>query len=116
MVKHGNRVILDDEGSFIQNKRTGECMDVRIEGETFVFDVQFENGEQGKITLDSGAGVHIWPKGKLKDVPIMPKRKGLSICTANGSEIQNHGRKLIKFRGNDFSKAAAERRVFARRA
>ncbi len=59
MVKHGNRVILDDEGSFVQNKHTGECMEVRIEDDTFVFDVQCENGEQGKITLDPGAGVHV---------------------------------------------------------
>ncbi len=86
MVKHGSRVILDDEGSFIQNKITGECMEVRIEEEAFAFDVQFENGEQGKIALDSGAGVHVWPKGKLKDVPLMPKKQGLRMCAAKGSE------------------------------
>ena len=62
MVKHGNRVILDDEGSFIQNKITGECREVRIEDETFVFDVQFENGEQGKIMLDSGPGCTFGPR------------------------------------------------------
>ncbi len=52
MVKSGNQVILDDEGSFIMNKTTGECMEVLIKDETFVFEVQFENGEKGTITLD----------------------------------------------------------------
>ena len=37
MVKSNNRVILDEDGSYIQNKKTGECMEVRIEEETFVF-------------------------------------------------------------------------------
>ena len=32
------------------------------------------------------------------------------------SEIRNHGRKVIKFRGNDFRKEAAQHRVFTRRA
>ena len=116
MVRKGNRVVLDEDGSYIQNKNTGECMEVKIKDETFVFEVQFENGEQGVITLDSGAGVHVWPKDKLKGVPTMPKSPGLRMCAANGSEIKNHGRKLIKFRGNDFSKSLAEQRVFTRQA
>ena len=58
-----------------------------------MFDVQFENGEQGTITLDSGAGVYVWPKDKLRDVPTMPKKQGLRMCAANGSEIKNHGSK-----------------------
>ena len=41
------------------NKDTGECMEVKMKEETFVIDVQFENGEQGTITLDSGASVHV---------------------------------------------------------
>jgi hypothetical protein len=116
MVKNGNRVVLDQAGSYIMNKATGECMEVKVKDETFVFDVQFESGEQGTITLDSGAGVHVWPKNKLKDAPTLPKKEGLKMCAANGSEIQNHGRKVIKFRGNDFSKALAEKQGFPRQA
>ena len=52
----------------------------------------------------------------MKEVPTMPKKPGLRMCAANGTEIQNHGRKLIKFRGNDFSRAAAEHQVFTRQA
>jgi hypothetical protein len=34
-----------------------------------------------------------------KGVPMMPKQKGLKMLAANGTEIENLGRKLIKFRG-----------------
>ena len=60
--------------------------------------------------------MHVWPKNKLKEVPIRPKKPGLQMCAASGSEIRNYGRKLIKFRGNDFSEEAAKHRVFTRRA
>ncbi len=116
MVRNGNRLVLDEAGSYIMNKTTGECMEVKVKDETFVFDVQFESGEQGTITLDSGEGVHVWPKDKLKEAPTLPKKEGLRMCAANGSEIKNHGRKLIKFRGNDFSRAIAESQGFPRQA
>ena len=45
MVKSGNRVVLDQDGSFIENKSTGERMEVRVKDETFVFDVELTNGE-----------------------------------------------------------------------
>ncbi len=56
MVKNGNRVILDHEGSFIMKKATGERAELMIKDEAFAFDVQRENGEQGTITLDPGRG------------------------------------------------------------
>ena len=72
MVKSGNQVVLDQDGSFIENKSTGERMEVRVKDETFVFDVERTNGESEVITLDSGAGVHVWPRGRCEDVPMMP--------------------------------------------
>ncbi len=60
--------------------------------------------------------MHVWPKDQLKNVPILPKKPGLRMCAANGSEIRNHGRKVIKFRWNDFRKEAAKHRVFTRPA
>ena len=56
--------------------------------------------------------MHVWPKDMQKEIPNMPKKQGLRMCAANGSEIVNHGRKLVKFRGNDFSRAVAENLVF----
>ena len=60
-------------------------MKIREEKGTYVFDVMYTeaNGE-GVVTLDSGAGVNVWPKEKLKDVKMMPKGKGLKMITANG--------------------------------
>jgi hypothetical protein len=100
----GNRVVLDledKEGSYIENKTSGERMAVNVDkNETFVFKVQFEEtGSEGTITLDSGAGVNVWPKNTLREVPMKPKAKGLKMVAANGSEITNYGQKLIKFRG-----------------
>ena len=100
MVKSGNRVVLDQDGSFIENKSTGERMEVSVKDETFVFDVELTNGESELITLDSGAGVHVWPRGRCEDVPMMPKKEGLRMCAANGTPIPNLGRKLKKFRGD----------------
>jgi hypothetical protein len=97
----GNRVLLSPEpgGSYIENIKSGERMELRVEKGTFVFDVEFSEGEDGTITLDSGAGVNVWPKNKLKNVPMMPKKNGLTMKAANGTEIANYGRKIIKFRG-----------------
>jgi hypothetical protein len=104
VVRAGNRVVMDEEGSYIENKQTGERMEVRVESDTFVFDVEFQNGEQGTITLDSGAGCNVWPHGKLREVPMRPKNPALRMTAANGTEIQNCGRKLIQFRGVDVSR------------
>ena len=101
MVRSKNRVVLDEDGSYIQNKLTGECMEVKIQDETFVFDVEFDNGESGTITLDSGAGVNVWPEDKLRGIPTKPKKTNLKMSAANGTEIQNYGQKVIKFCGID---------------
>ena len=62
MVRSGNRVVLDQDGLFIDNNSTGERMQVRVKDETFVFDVEFTNGDSEVIPLDSGAGVRVWPR------------------------------------------------------
>ena len=86
--------------SFIMSLDTGECMKVRKEKGTYVFDVQYaDNEEAGTVTLDSGAGVNVWPKDLLPNVQMMPKKKGLRMVAANRSEIKNYGQKVIKFRG-----------------
>ena len=100
VVKAKNRIVLDEEGSYVENKVSGERMKVRLERDTFVFDVHYDNGEKGVITLDAGAGASVWPEKERQDVPMLPKREGLRMCAANGSEIKNFGRKLIKFRGD----------------
>ena len=99
MVRAGNRIIFDDEGSYGESKSTGERMRVDVKDGTFVFNVTFENGEEGTITLDSGAGVNVWPKHIEVPGKNLPKKQGLRMCAANGTEISNLGRRVIAFAG-----------------
>ena len=80
-----------------------------------VFDVVFEDtGESGQVTLDSGAGVSVWPKDKLKTVKMLPAQKGLRMVAANGTEIRNEGQKIIKFRGVQMTREANDESAFGR--
>ena len=74
-------------------------MAVRIDNDTFVLDIEVENSKSGIITLDSGAGCNVWPKGKLTKTP----KPGLKILAATGTETQNIGQKVIKFTGVESS-------------
>ncbi len=113
-VRKNNRVALDTEGSFFMNKKTESYMELKIHDETFVLEVQDDRTEQGTITLDSGAGVNLWPKEQTTEIPMLLKKLGLRVCAANGAEIANHCRKIGEFRGTDFSRARVERSVFSR--
>ena len=99
MVRAGNRIVFDDEGSYVESKSTGERMRVDVKDETFVFNVTFENGEEGTITLDSGAGVNVWPKHIKVPGKNLPKKQGLRTGAATETEISNMGREVIAFAG-----------------
>ena len=102
VAKAGNIIVMhpDEDKCFIQNIGTGERMQLREKRGAYVFDVVFEDTkEKGEVTLDSGAGVSVWPKGKMKEVKLLPKQKGLRMKAANGTEIVNEGQKVIRFRG-----------------
>ena len=87
MVMAGNRVVLDSDDSYIENRKTGERMKLKVKDGTYVFGVQYKDG------------VNVWPQGRREDIPMMPKRSGSRMCAANGTEIQNLGRKIVQFRG-----------------
>ena len=110
VVGAGNRIVMgpDDEGSFIENMKTGERMKLRIERGTYVFDVKYTGGTEGTITLDSGAGVNVLPEGMLPEVPMRAPEPGLRMIAANGTEIPNVGCKVVEFSGQE--------PVFSRRA
>ena len=99
MVMAGNRVVLDSDDSYIENRKTGERMKLKVKDGTYVFDAQYKDGEVDEFTSDSGAGVNVWPQGRPHDIPMMPKRSGIRMCAASGTEIQNLGRKIVQFRG-----------------
>ena len=101
VVGAGNRISMgpNPNENFIENASTGEKIQLRVEGGTYVFDVEFEDGELGTITLDSGAGVNVWPSGLQAQVPMQPKDPRLRMTAANGSSIENLGTKVIHFKG-----------------
>jgi len=97
----GNRIILDPEPgkSFIENISTGERMGLKVVKGTYVFEVKYsDDGEIGNITLDSGAGVSVWPRKMKQKLATLPKKPGLNMVAANGTKIENFGQKMIKFK------------------
>jgi hypothetical protein len=101
--KAGNRVLLDlsEPGkSYVENIITGERMMLKEDKGTFVFEVKyFDDGQTGHITLDSGAGVSVWPKKLKGNLTTLPAQKGLKMVAANGTVIENFGQKIITFKG-----------------
>ena len=100
MTQNGNRVVFDEERSFIQNKRTGQEMDLISEKGVYKLDVVFMNGEKaerGKIVIDSGAADNVMPAHGLPEVPMQEKEKGVNFSSANGKAMANHGRKEVEF-------------------
>ena len=96
----GNRIIMDSEGSYVENKKTSERMQLRSKKGVFVFDVKYQNGDTGEITLDSGAGVSVWPKGHKRElIRVGPKKEGLKLVAANGTAIENIGQTKLIFQG-----------------
>ena len=77
------------EDNYIENVATGERIELRIERGTYVFDVEFDDGERGTIVLDSVAGVSVWPKDLRQEVLMLPRDPGLRMTAAN-NERQHH--------------------------
>ena len=102
VVASGNRIVLDPrpEESFVENVRTGERMRLREQKGVYVFDVRYHDGEEGTITLDSGAGVSVWPKDMADyAAEMLPKKPNLKMVAANGTPIENYGRAKVVLRG-----------------
>ena len=79
VVEAGNRISMGpNPGDNIEDGNTGERIGLRVERRTYVFDVEYRGGEQGTITLDSGAGVNVFPEELQKAVPMQPRDPRLS--------------------------------------
>ena len=97
----GNRIVLDPDPSKcrIENVQTGERISLRKSRGTYVFDVELSHdGSYCEITLDSGAGVSVWPQSNRKGLDMQPKMKGLQMVAANGTPIQYAGQAVVKFK------------------
>jgi hypothetical protein len=99
VVEKGNRIVLDAKGSYIEHAASGERMQLYVKKGVYVFDVTYEDGEQGTITLDSGAGVNVWPKDLKPNIKTEAKKEGLNMFAANGTRIEHVGTKNVRFKG-----------------
>ena len=101
VAKAGNRVVLEEDGGYIENIKTKERMKVKVEKNTYVFDIQVEDGEKITVTLDSGAGCSVWPRGwnPGKDSKLLPRDQSVRMVAANGTDIPCYGQRVVKFRG-----------------
>ena len=102
VARAGNRIVVDETGGHIENRETKEKMEVRVEKNTYVYDIQMADGEFTTMTLDSGAGCNVWPRGKpAGGSRLEPKTDKMRMVAANGSEIANYGQRVIRSRGID---------------
>ena len=101
VAKAGNLVVLDEDGGYIENTQTKERMKVRVEKNTYVFDVQVEGGDSVAVTLDSGAGCSVWPRGWYagSGSKLLPNTNDVRMVAANGTDIPCYGQRVVKFRG-----------------
>ena len=102
VAKAGNTIVLHAEGGYIENAETKDKMEVRVEKNTYVFDIQLEDGSQQTVTLDSGAGCNVWPV-HIRPAGVVLDRscQEVKMSAANGSPIRHYGQASIRFRGNE---------------
>ena len=100
VAKAGNGIWLDENGGYIMNLETGECMDVKVVNDVYAFDVQLDDQSEDTITLDSGAGCSVWPHGRhAGHAKMTEKKKGIGMVAANGAAIAHYGQRTLSFKG-----------------
>ena len=100
VAKAGNGIWLDATGGYIENLATGEKMAVRVVNDVYVFDVELDDDTHDVVTLDSGAGCSVWPKGRHAGrAKMQPKKAGVGMVAANGTPIEHYGQRKICFKG-----------------
>jgi hypothetical protein len=110
VAKAGNGIWLEENGGYIQNLATGEKMSVRVVNDVYVFDVELDDKTKDVITLDSGAGCSVWPRGRHSGTSKMSPGGGCKMIAANGSPIEHYGQRRVSFKG-----IQAEPAIFGRR-
>ena len=110
VAKAGNGIWLEENGGYIQNLATGEKMSVRVVNDVYVFDVELDDKTKDVITLDSGAGCSVWPRGRHSGTSKMSPGGGCKMIAANGSPIKHYGQRRVSFKG-----LQAEKAIFGRR-
>ena len=112
VAKAGNGIWLEENGGYIEHLTTGERMAVRVVNDVYVFGVELDDMSKDVVTLDSGAGCSVWPRGRHAGKAKMEAKKpGVGMVAANGTPIEHLGQRKVRFRG-----VKAETAGFSRRA
>ena len=98
VVEASNKISMgpNPDDNYIMNDATGEKIALRIDRGTFVFDVEFQDGEVGTITLDCGAGVNVWPENLQSHVPMMARDPRLRYSVRTARTLTIWGRRSSK--------------------
>ena len=62
-----------------------------------VEDVEAKEAKKVKITIDSGAGLSVWPASWVSPGEVRPSTKRVRLEAANGTPIKVHGEKVVNF-------------------
>ena len=87
-------------------------MAVRVINDVYVFDVEFDDQSKDVVTLDSGAGCSVWPRGRHAGIAKMEAKKPcVGMIAANGTPIEHFGQRRIRFRGVKAETSGSSRRA-----
>ena len=98
ITQNGNKVSFgpNEDDNFIQNVKSGEKVLLRPNGRgSFLMKVQFEDGEEAEITVDSGAEENVCPVDWGKQYIMTRPKKRLRLYNASGGVIRHHGEREV---------------------
>jgi hypothetical protein len=86
----------EDDDNFIMNSVTGDRIPLVPNGRgSFLMKVQFEDGEEAEITVDSGAEENVCPVDWGKQYRMTRPKKRLRFYNASGGVIRHYGEREV---------------------
>ena len=97
----GNRVVFDEEeykeGSYIENKTTGNRIRMRRKGNAWVVDVNMVGtGQAAEIWVDSAAEESVCPRDFGMEFGMTKAETAVMLVNASGGKIEHFGGRRIK--------------------
>ena len=90
----------EDKDNFIQNKRTGDRVELRPKGGSYILDAQLKDGRWTEITVDSAAEESVCPSQWAQDYGIKQEGHKLNLVNASGGKIQHYGSRDVVVKAN----------------
>lgn len=96
----GNRVVFDSgsaDGSYIENKHTGDRIKMRRKGNAWVVDVNMVGtGQPAEIWVDSAAEESVCPQDFGREFGLSKAESQIKLVNASGGKIEHFGGRRIK--------------------